>query len=116
MSAVICQGCIWPNKPVFLIAVTSCVDPGSGFRNIKDLACLVGEYFKGYALLCGISRCTKFLAFFHHQHGTSVPSSTYSRWGLKVFGPWRWEHHVKDIEYVIDRPGDSGLGRAKNTS
>ena len=55
MSAVICQGCIWPNKPVFLIAVMSCVDPGNGFRNIKDLACLVGEYFKGYALLCGVS-------------------------------------------------------------
>ena len=89
MSAVICQGCIWPNKPVFLIAVMSCVDPGNGFRNIKDLACLVGEYFKGYALLCGVSRCIKFLAFFHHQHGTSVPSNTYSRQGLKVFGPWR---------------------------
>jgi len=28
----------------------SCVDPGNGFRNIKNLACLVGEYFKGYAL------------------------------------------------------------------
>ena len=86
MSAVICQGCIWPNKPVFLIAVMSWVDPGNGFRNIKDLACLVGEYFKGYALLCGVSRCTKFLAFFHHQHGTSVPSNTYSRWGLSSLG------------------------------
>ena len=30
LSAVICQGCIWPNKPVFLIAVMSWVDPGSG--------------------------------------------------------------------------------------
>jgi len=29
---------------------------------------------------------------------------------------WWWEHHIKDIEYVIDRSGDSGLGRAKNTS
>jgi len=60
MSAVICQGCIWPNKPVFLIAVTSCVDPGSGFRNIKDLACLVGEYFKGYALPYDASRYISF--------------------------------------------------------
>ena len=24
----------------------SWVDPGSGFRNIKDLACLVGEYLQ----------------------------------------------------------------------
>ena len=30
LSAVQCQGCIWPNKPVFLIAVMSWVDPGSG--------------------------------------------------------------------------------------
>ena len=30
LSAVICQGCIWLNKPVFLIAVMSWVDPGSG--------------------------------------------------------------------------------------
>ena len=30
LSAVICQGCIWPNRPVFLIAVMSWVDPGSG--------------------------------------------------------------------------------------
>ena len=29
---------------------------------------------------------------------------------------WGWKHHIKDIEYVIDRSGDSGLGRAKNTS
>ena len=71
---------------MFLIAVMSWVDPGSGFRNIKDLVCLVGEYFKGYALLCGVSRCTKFLAFFHHQYGTSVPSNTYSRQGLRSFG------------------------------
>ena len=63
---------------MFLIAVMSWVDPGSGFRNIKDLACLVGEYFKGYALPYDAFRCIKFLAFFHHQHGTSVPSSTYN--------------------------------------
>ena len=30
LSAVQCQGCIWPNRPVFLIAVMSWVDPGSG--------------------------------------------------------------------------------------
>ena len=28
---------------------------------------------------------------------------------------WGWKHHIKDIEYVIDRSGDSGLGRAKDT-
>ena len=60
MSAVICQGCIQPNKPVFLIAVTSCVDPGNGFRNIKDLAYLVSEYFKGYALPYDASRYISF--------------------------------------------------------
>jgi len=45
---------------VFLIAVTSWVDPGNGFRNIKDLACLVGEYFKGYALPYDASRYISF--------------------------------------------------------
>jgi len=29
---------------------------------------------------------------------------------------WGWKHHIKDIEYVIDRSGDSGLGRTENTS
>jgi len=40
----------------------------------------------GYALPCGVSCCTKFLVFFHHQHGTSVPSNTYSRWDIRSFG------------------------------
>ena len=46
LSAVQCQGCIWSNKPVFLIAVMSWVDPGSGFRNIEYFTCLIGEYLQ----------------------------------------------------------------------
>ena len=70
-----------------------------------------------YALLCGVFRCTRFLAFFHHQHGTSVPSSTYSRWGLRSFGLGGGGSTISRMpEYVVDRSGDSGLGRAKNTS
>ena len=73
--------------------------------------------FAVYALLCGVSRCTKFLAFFHHQHGTSVPSSTYSRWGLRSFDLGGGGSTISRMpEYVVDRSGDSGLGRAKNTS
>ena len=40
----------------------------------------------GYALPYDVSSCTRFLAFFHHQHGTSVPSSTYSLWGCRSLG------------------------------
>ena len=41
---------------------------------------------EGYALPYDAFRCTKFLAFFHHQHGTSVPSNTYSRRDIRSFG------------------------------
>ena len=70
---------------MFLIAVMSWVDPGSGGKNKRSgLSGLLK--LAGYALLCGVSRCTKFLAFFHHQHGTSVSSNTYSRWGIRSLG------------------------------
>ena len=72
--------------------------------------------FEGYALPCGVSCCTKFLVFFHHQHGTSVPSSTYSRWGLRSFGLGGGSTTSRVPEYVVDGSGDSGLGCTENTS
>jgi len=27
---------------------------------------------------------------------------------------WGWKHHIKDVEYVVDGSGDSGLGCTKN--
>ena len=69
----------------------------------------------GYALPHDAFRCIKFLAFFHHQHGTSVPSSTYNRWGIRSLG-CGGSTTARVPEYVVDRPGDSGLGCTKNTS
>ena len=34
--------------------------------------------------------------------------------GVKVPWLWWWQHHIKDVEYVVDRSGDSGLGCTKN--
>ena len=54
---------------------------------------------------------------FHHQHGTSVPSNTYSRRGLRSLGLGGGGSTISRVpEYVIDGSGDSGLGRTKNTS
>ena len=44
-----------------------------------------------------------------------MPSSTYSRWGIKSLG-CGGSTTSRVPEYVVDHPGDSGLGRAKNTS
>ena len=70
---------------------------------------------EGYALPCGVSCCTKFLVFFHHQHGTSVPSNTYNCWGCRSsFGLGGGSTTSRVPEYSVNRSGDSGLGRAKN--
>ena len=70
---------------------------------------------EGYALPCGVSCCTKFLVFFHHQHGTSVPSNTYNCWGCRSsFGLGGGSTTSGVPEYSVNRSGDSGLGRAKN--
>ena len=72
---------------------------------------------EGYALPCGVSRCTKFLAFFHHQHGTSVSSNTYNCWDIRSFDLGGGGSTISRMpEYVVDRSGDSGLGCTKNTS
>ena len=71
---------------------------------------------EGYALPCGVSCCTRFLVFFHHQHGTSVPSNTYSRWGLRSFDLGDGSTTLRVPEYVVDGSGDSGLGCTENTS
>jgi len=58
------------------------VNSGSGFRNVKDV--LIGEYLK--VMVCRRFPLYKFFASFQHQHGTSVPSNTYNRWGWRSIG------------------------------
>ena len=99
---------------MFLIAVMSCVDPGSGFRNIKDLACLVGEYLQ-------VMSCPMMLPAVQVP-GVFPPPTRYER-AVKHIQPirvkvhwlwWGWKHYIKDVQHSINRPGDSGLGRAKD--
>ena len=114
LSAVICQGCIQPNKPVFLIAVMSCVDPGNGFRNIEYFTRLVGEYLQ-------VMPCPMMLSAV--QVSSVLPPPTRHERAIEyvqplrmqIFGLWRWrQHNVKDVQHSINRPGDSGLGCTKN--
>jgi len=50
----------------------------SGLPDLLELA--------GYTLALWCFPLYKFLAFFHHQHGMSVPSSTYNLLGLRSTG------------------------------